>query len=127
MGGSGFVGWCGAVVGGGVGPSGVECVGHVEEVEESADDEVDEVVDAFGEHVEAGVGGSDDGAGLCGGGHVAYFDEAEGHFAVGEDESSSFFECDAGGAVHKVVGDALCDGGECVVGAGADDHAVVAE
>ena len=99
----------------------------MEEVEDLGDDEVGEVVDGLWDEVEPGVARGDDGAGEGGGAHVFDVDEGEGGFSVGDDEGSSFFEGDHGGACEEVGAGAGGDGGEGGGGAGEDDHAVVDE
>ena len=88
------------------------------------DDHVDEIVDGLGEVVEAGVGGGEDRAGFGEGEHVFDFDEAQGHFAVDDDEAAAFFEGDLDGAGDEVVAEAVGEFGEFVAGAGDDDHGV---
>jgi hypothetical protein len=117
--------------GGGVGalgvPSGVEVVRDMEEIEEFAGDEIDEVGHGCGVEVEAGVGGGEDDAGVSQGFVVGDVDGAEGHFAVADDEFAALFEGDGGGAGDEVVAQAVGHGGEGVAGAGDDDHAIMKE
>ena len=73
-------------------PADVEVVLDVDEVEGSAYDEIDEVVDGLWHEVVAGVDWVDDRAGEGCSFHVLDIDEREGCLAVAEDEGEAFFE-----------------------------------
>ena len=89
-------------------------------------DAVDEVVGNFVNSLRVVVEGGDEGingsSGFCDGGHVANVDEVEGSFADAEDERTTLFERDIGGALDEVGGEAVRDAGERAHGAGKDDH-----
>ena len=72
--------------------------------------------------VEGGDDGEDGGAGVGGKLHVAEMDAVEGSLADAEDEGAIFFEADVGGALDKICGEAVRDGGESAHGARQDDH-----
>lgn len=108
-------------------PAGLEIVRHVEEVEDFAHDEVDDVVDGLGKQVEAGVGGAEGGAGEGQGLHVPNIDEAQGHLAVADDEGSAFFQGDHRRPAEQIA--AAAGGHRPQTGgrAGENDHSVVQE
>lgn len=77
-------------------------MGDIQQVENFAYGEVDDVLDGFGVEVEAWIGGTDGGASKCECAHVFDVDEAQRHLAVADDQRSAFFECDHGGAGEEV-------------------------
>lgn len=108
-------------------PAGLEVVRHVEEVEDFAHDEVDDVVDGLGKQVEAGVGGAEGRAGEGQGLHVPDVDEAEGHLAVADDERTAFFQGDHRRPAEEVAAAAGCHRPQTGGRAGENNHAVVQE
>ncbi len=95
---------------------------QAEVLEHAVDVVARDVFNAFRVVVERGDDGEDGGAGLGDSGHVAQVNEVERGFADAEYEAAAFLQADVGGALDKVLGQAVGDAAQGSHGAGKDDH-----
>src|SRR6266516_7211557 len=95
-----------------------------EVIEYSRHDEIDQILDALGAVIKAGIGRKDDRTRTRELEHVLQVQGGKRRLARDENQLAAFLQRDVGRALDESVGQTCGDRGERAHGAGAEDHGV---